>query len=125
MRKKLFWSLLASCLFFGTAMAQNPTVTGRVTDEKGDPIAGASIQVKGTRTGATANADGTFSLKAANGASLVVSATGFESKTVVAAANLTVKLGVSVNSLNEVVVTGTGAAVSKKKTSYLGTIYQF
>jgi hypothetical protein len=115
MRKKLFWSLLASCLFFGTAMAQNPTVTGRVTDEKGDPIAGASIQVKGTRTGATANADGTFSLKAANGASLVVSATGFESKTVVAAANLTVKLGVSVNSLNEVVVTGTGAAVSKRK----------
>ena len=115
MRKKLLWSLLASCLFFGTAMAQNPTVTGRVTDEKGDPIAGASVQVKGTKTGTTANADGNFTLKAANGASLVVSATGFESKTVAAGANLNIKLAVSVNSLNEVVVTGTGAAVSKRK----------
>jgi TonB-linked SusC/RagA family outer membrane protein len=115
MRKKLLWSLLASCLFFGTALAQNPTVNGRVTDEKGDPIAGASVQVKGTKTGATANADGTFTLKAANGASLVVSATGFESKTVAAAANVTVKLVADVRALSEVVVTGSGVATSKKK----------
>jgi len=115
MRKKLLWSLLASCLFFGTALAQNPTVNGRVTDEKGDPISGASIQVKGTRTGASANADGTFTIKAANGASLVISALGYESKTVAAAANVTVKLAADVKALSEVVVTGSGVATSRKK----------
>jgi TonB-linked SusC/RagA family outer membrane protein len=115
MRKKLLWSLLASCLFFGTAMAQNPTVNGRVTDEKGDPISGASVQVKGTKTGATSNADGTFTLKAANGASLVVSAVGYEAKTVAAAANVTVKLAADVRALSEVVVTGSGVATSRKK----------
>jgi TonB-linked SusC/RagA family outer membrane protein len=115
MRKKLLWSLLASCLFFGTAMAQNPTVNGRVTDEKGDPISGASIQVKGTRVGASANTDGTFTLKAANGATLVVSALGYESKNVAAAANVTVKLATDVKALSEVVVTGSGVATSKKK----------
>ena len=115
MRKKLLWSLLASCLFFGTAMAQNLTVNGRVTDEKGDPIAGASVQVKGTRTGTTANTDGTFTLKAANGATLVVSALGFESKSVAAAANVTVKLATDVKALSEVVVTGSGVATSRKK----------
>ena len=115
MRKKLLWSLLASCLFFGTAMAQNPTVNGRVTDEKGDPISGASVQVKGTKTGTTSSNDGTFTLKAANGASLVVSAVGYEAKTVAAAANVTVKLAADVRALSEVVVTGSGVATSRKK----------
>ena len=115
MRKKLLWSLLASCLFFGTALAQNPTVNGRVTDDKGDPISGASIQVKGTRTGTSANSDGTFTIKAANGASLVISALGYESKTVAAAANVTVKLSTDVKALSEVVVTGSGVATSRKK----------
>lgn len=115
MRKKILWSLLASCLFLGTALAQNLTINGKVTDEKGDPISGASVQVKGTRTGATVNTDGSFTVKAANGASLVVSALGYESKTVAAAANLTVKLATDVKSLSEVVVTGSGVATSKRK----------
>ena len=115
MRKKILWSLLASCLFLGTALAQNLTINGKVTDEKGDPISGASVQVKGTRTGATVNPDGSFTVKAANGASLVVSALGYESKTVAAAANLTVKLATDVKSLSEVVVTGSGVATSKRK----------
>lgn len=115
MRKKILWSLLASCLIFGTAIAQNVTVKGKVTDEKGDPISGASVQVKGTRTGATADANGAFSLKAANGSTIVVTALGFEAKSVAAAENITVKLATEIKSLSEVVVTGTGTAVSKRK----------
>ena len=115
MRKKILWSLFASFLFIGTALAQNLTINGKVTDEKGDPISGASVQVKGTRTGTTVNTDGSFTLKAANGASLVVSALGYESKTVAAAANITVKLAADVKSLSEVVVTGSGVATSKRK----------
>ena len=115
MRKKILWSLLASCLFIGTALAQNLTITGKVIDEKGDPISGASVQVKGTRVGATVNPDGSFTVKAANGASLVVSALGYESKTVAAAANVSVTLATDVKSLSEVVVTGSGVATSKRK----------
>lgn len=115
MRKKILWSLLASCLFIGTALAQNLTINGKVTDEKGDPISGASVQVKGTRVGATVNPDGSFTVKAATGASLVVSALGYESKTVAAAANVSVTLATDVKSLSEVVVTGSGVATSKRK----------
>ena len=115
MRKKLFWSLLASCLFFGTAMAQNPTVNGRVTDEKGDPIAGASIQIRGTKTGVTSGADGKFNLKAANGASLSVQAVGYASKTVTAGANLNITLAADVKDLTDVVVTGFGGSLIKKE----------
>lgn len=115
MRKQLLWSLLASCLFYGTAVAQNLTINGKVVDEKGDPISGASVQVKGTKTGATADANGTFSLKASNGATLVVTALGFEAKSVAASNNLTIKLTAEVKSLSEVVVTGTGTSVAKRK----------
>jgi TonB-linked SusC/RagA family outer membrane protein len=96
-------------------MAQNSTVNGRVTDEKGDPIVGASIQVKGTKVGTTSNNDGVFTIKAANGASLTVQAIGFETKTVAAAANLNVKLVTDVRALSEVVVTGFGGSLIKKE----------
>jgi len=115
MRKKLLWSFLASCLFIGTAIAQNVTINGKVIDEKGDPIAGASVQVKGTRTGANTDANGTFSVKAAKGATLVVTSVGYEAKSTPASDNLTIKLATEAKSLSEVVVTGTGSAVSKRK----------
>ena len=115
MTKKFLWSLLASCFIFSTAIAQNLTVKGRVTDEKGDPIAGASVQVKGTKSGASANGDGDFTVTVKAGAQLVISAVGYDSKTVAAAANVTVKLAQNVSSLSEVVVTGSGVATTKKR----------
>ena len=115
MRKKLLWSFLASCLFIGTAIAQNVTINGKVIDEKGDPIAGASVQVKGTRTGANTDANGTFSIKAAKGTTLVVTSVGYEAKSAPASDNLTVRLATESKFLSEVVVTGTGSSVSKRK----------
>ena len=115
MRKKILWSLLASCLFIGTAIAQNLTITGKVIDEKGDPISGASVQVKGTRTGVNTDASGAFSVKAASGATLVVTSVGYEAKSVPASNNLTVRLATESKFLSEVVVTGTGSSVSKRK----------
>ena len=48
------------------AMAQNQ-VTGVVTDAgTGEALAGAAVQVKGTMTGASAGADGSYSVKVAN-----------------------------------------------------------
>ena len=118
MRKKFLWSLLASCLLIGTAVAQNVTVNGKVLDEKGEPISGASVLVKGTQNGTTANALGAFTLSAPKGSSLVVSALGFESQQVAAGANIMIKLALETKNLGEVVVTGLGTATSKKKIAF-------
>ncbi len=114
MRKKFLWSLLASCLLIGTAVAQNVTVNGKVLDDKGAPIAGASIVVKGTKNGTTASSTGAFTLSAPTGSTLVVSALSFEAQQVKAAANLTVQLALDTKALGEVVVTGVGVARDKR-----------
>jgi TonB-dependent SusC/RagA subfamily outer membrane receptor len=56
-------------------------VHGRVTDSLGNPLAGASITVKGTRNGTRSDANGMFTLKLIEARStLIISFTGFESK---------------------------------------------
>lgn len=71
--RKLFLLLFGVVFFAVQAMAQR-TVTGKVTDEKGNPVANASIMVKGTTVGMTTKADGTFSLSVpADGKVLIVS----------------------------------------------------
>jgi TonB-dependent starch-binding outer membrane protein SusC len=55
--------------------AQEKTVTGKVTDETGAPIANVSIVVKGTTIGTTSKEDGSYSLRVpATGKVLVFSA---------------------------------------------------
>jgi iron complex outermembrane receptor protein len=61
-----------------TMMAQNRTITGTVTDEKNNPIAGASITVKGNTTGTAADAQGNFTLSIpASAKTLVISSVGY------------------------------------------------
>jgi len=102
-------------LFTLGLQAQTITVTGKVTDDKGAAVSGASVQEKGTKNGTSANNDGSFTIKAKSGAKLVVSALGFENKEVTAAASVSVSLTTDTKSLSEVVVTGVGVATSKKK----------
>ncbi len=55
-------------------MIQERTVTGRITDENGEGLPGASVAVKGTSRGTTATAEGTYSISVpSNDAVLVVS----------------------------------------------------
>jgi len=91
------------------------TVTGKVTDDKGAGISGATVLEKGTRNGTSAGVDGSFSLKVKSGATLIISALGFETKEIKASASVTVQLATDVKALSEVVVTGVGVATSKKK----------
>ena len=52
------------CVFFALCQlaAQNKTITGKVTDAEGKPVAGASVQVKGTKQGVSANDAGIFTI---------------------------------------------------------------
>ena len=71
--RKLFLLLFGVVFFAVQAMAQR-TVTGKVTDEKGIPVANASVLVKGTTIGASTKPDGSFSLSVpAEGKVLVIS----------------------------------------------------
>ena len=99
-------------------------VSGTVTDETGNALAGVSVQVKGTSRGTTTNKDGTYSLQVENGAVLVFSYVGFESREVKYSgqSHLDIQLGLSSKSLNEVVIdVGYG---TQKKVSLTSAVSQ-
>ena len=60
------------------SFAQTKTVTGTVTDEKGSPVAGASITAKGSKRGGSTDSSGHFSFTApAATKTLEVSSVGY------------------------------------------------
>lgn len=119
--KKIFFTaiILFSLLAGGiTAFAQNATIRGRVTNDAGDPIVGASVQVKGTTTGTTTDNGGNFSITAARGAVLVVSSVNYTEQEVTIGNNtsINVRLVSESGDLGEVVVIGYGTARKKDVT---------
>jgi len=106
MRKCLM--LLTSLIFlFISVHAQTKTTTGRVTDQQGQPVPFATVQVKGSKAATSADAEGNFSIKVKEGDVLVVSGAGFEAKTVtVGAGAISVQVSRKESNMAEVVITG-------------------
>lgn len=104
-----FLSLFTMLMLCGVlAFAQSRVVTGKVTDVDGNPVSFASIKVKGTQTGVSADANGAYSLKVNTGTILVISGAGFkETEVPVGTQNVlnTVMERGSKNEMTEVVVT--------------------
>jgi TonB-linked SusC/RagA family outer membrane protein len=107
-------------VFLCRAGAQTATVEGTVTNDKGAPIAGASVMEAGTTNGTLSDAKGYYRLSIRQGASILVSYVGFSNKTIPTGngGTLNIQLEPADQSLSEVVVTGTGAAISKKKSAF-------
>ena len=76
MSKKLFSFALCLLVSIGTAFAQG-SVSGRVTDESGQPLAGASVVVEGTTVGTNTDLDGKYTLNVPQNGVLVFSFIGF------------------------------------------------
>jgi len=94
-------------------------VTGQVLDENGDPVIGASINVKGTNINAVTDIDGNFSIDAPQGSTLIVSYLGYGSKEVAVTGNaLSINIAQDTEVLNEVVVTALGIKKEAKSLSY-------
>ncbi len=88
------------------ALKTQQQITGKVVDEDGTPLPGASIVKKGTTVGSTTDFDGNFSIDAAIGDVLVVSYIGFESKNItVNNSNMTIRLSSGL-ALSEVIIVG-------------------
>ncbi|MEO5683433.1 MAG: SusC/RagA family TonB-linked outer membrane protein [Chitinophagaceae bacterium] len=115
MRKLLL--LLGVVLICVQLAAQQRTITGKITDDKGFAIPNASILVKGTSSGTVTQLDGTFTMKLTKGTMLVISSLGFEPVTIAVQDKIAVSMKTDPNALSEVVVTGVGVATSKRKTA--------
>lgn len=98
-----------------------PPVTGRVTDDKGQPLEGATILVKGAQTGTNSDANGNFSINVEPNSILIISYVGFESAEVNVGnrTNISVQLKPTVATSDEVVVVGYG---TQKKVNLTGAV---
>ncbi len=95
-------------------------VRGRVLDEQGKPLPGASVKVKGSTQGTMTDTNGNFSLKGVpSEAVLVVSFIGYDAREVKASATLNVSLQPNKSDLAEVTVIGYG---TQKRSEVTGSI---
>lgn len=103
MRKLLFFLFLLPALAF----AQERSITGKVLNDKGQPVPSATVTNKKTKLTVTANDQGVFTIKANTGDVLVFSSTGFSEKqvTVKADNSINVALAEQTQELTTVVVT--------------------
>ncbi|GAA4235054.1 TonB-dependent receptor [Postechiella marina] len=97
---------------------QNQIISGKVTEEGGVPLAGASIIVKGTSRGVISDFDGKFDIKAKKGEILQISYLGFIGKSVTIADNITLNITLEEDraALEEIVVVGYGTQKKKEVT---------
>ena len=119
MRKRL--QMLAGIIFLcaQTVLAQTVEVSGRVTNDKGEPVPGVSVTEKNTSNGTTTNGAGDFKLSVKSNATLVFTSIGFTKReVVVSGGTMNVSLQGSSESITEVVVTSFGIRREKKALGY-------
>lgn len=99
-------------------------ISGTIKDQKGGPIPGAMVKVKGTTRAASTDAEGKFNIDAKTGEILVISSIGYTAKeiTVTGATLGDISLAESVESLNELVVVGYSVQKKESLTGALSTI---
>ena len=94
------------------------TVSGRVVDDSGEPLIGATVRVQGTTAGTITDFDGLFSISdVADDAIVEVSYMGYLPQQLKAASDMRVVLQEDVQRLEDVIVVGYGAAKIKDLTS--------
>lgn len=106
--------LLATALLMSTsALAQKNTFKGVVLDDLGEPVIGATVQVKGVKgAGAITDLDGNFVIDADANQTLVITYIGYKDAEIRPSANMKITLKQDDKALDEVVVVGYG--VQKK-----------
>jgi TonB-linked SusC/RagA family outer membrane protein len=110
-------------MLYGQMMAQSRIVSGSVTDEKGNPIPGATVQIKGSRRGTTTTPEGIFSLAVpASAKTLVISSVNFTSQEIPIADKLSIVLKAVSANLQEVVVVAYGTQKKSEITSAISTV---
>ena len=127
--KGVFTKLLMACLLLMAILLQTvasaqTNVKGKVVNEDGQPLAGASINVKGAKVGTSTDEAGNFALDVPAGSrNLVFSFAGYQSKELPASSSaFNVVLSLDVSDLNDVVVVGYGTQKKRDMTGASSTI---
>ncbi len=107
MRKAIF--LFISFLFTRALVFAQQTITGKVVDTNGLPLAGVSVKSKKTGKGVETASDGTLRLQASAGEMLEISSVGYIDQTIAASTGgiMNVTMALSISELNQVVLVGT------------------
>lgn len=121
----LLFVFFCTISFTNQAFAQENKLSGQVTDaDSGEPLVGVNIILKGTTNGAISDMNGKYSLTVpGNGATIVFSSIGYESKEVVASGStLDVQLTVKSEGIDEVVVVGYGTSKARDLTGSVSSV---
>ena len=104
--------------------AQNKLVKGVVLDDTDQGVIGAAVMIKGTSTGVATDVDGKFELSCAPGDVLVVSSVGYDEVEVTVGdqTNLTIRLNIAQEILDDVVVIGYGTTRAKNFTGSVDVV---
>jgi TonB-linked SusC/RagA family outer membrane protein len=122
MKTKLFIFLLFCISIYG--QAQDVDVKGKVIDEKGLPMPGASILIKGTSKATSSDMDGNYQIKVNPKGTLIFSYVGYSSiqEPVNGRTKIDVAMKPDVNTLQDVVVVGYGTQKITKVSGAISTI---
>ncbi|MFC2758510.1 SusC/RagA family TonB-linked outer membrane protein [Hallella multisaccharivorax] len=103
--------------------ANRKKVTGRIVDNLGEPITGATVRERGTQNGALTDVDGNYTIYVANeNADLEVSYVGYQTIIVKANRASRIRMQEFTGALNEIVVVGYGTSSSRKLVSSVSTV---
>lgn len=116
--KRLLLTLWGVILGASLLSAQNKTVKGVVLDETDQGVIGAAVMIKGTTTGVATDIDGAFEINCAPSDVLVVTSIGYKDVEVTVGdrTNITVKMELDTQILDDVVVIGYGTTRAKNFT---------
>ena len=114
------------CFFLATltliSFAQSKRITGVIKDNTGNPVAGASVTVKGSAIGVTSDGTGAFAIDVPSNTSMVViSSVGFQQQEISISnrSQVDIALAPSNNQLDQVVVVGYG---TQRKATVTGSV---
>ncbi|MCL8006950.1 TonB-dependent receptor [Gelidibacter japonicus] len=113
----LFLTFIGFC---STITAQQIEIKGTVSDYTGEPLPGATVQIKGTTRGVSTDFDGNYSIKVSKGETIVYSFIGFIKEEVIVGnqTDISLRLSPDTTALDEIVI-GYG---SVKKKDFTGAV---
>ena len=123
-QKRLLPALLITLLLALQTFAQQRTITGKVTDNTGAPVSGATVTVKGTNIATSTGSDGSYKINVPQDAgTLVISAVGYGNlEAAISGSSVDVSITPTQSSLNEVVVVGYGTARKRDLTGAVASV---
>jgi len=119
---KILFLLVCLVSMSWSSMAQSQTITGKVTDEKGEALVGVNIILKETSRGTSTNIDGKYTIAVPGASSqLTFTSVGYDSKTITVGSQtlINVVLAANAQNLSEVVVIGYG---TQRKSDLTGAV---